>query len=78
LEVVSATPLGDVDAAVEGPVELAFGAPVVTYDAARRLAVMEIPMELVGSERPDRMDLVVTVMDGDRAIERRRVLSSVR
>ncbi len=76
LEVTSATPLGDIDAAVEGPIELAFGAPTVTYGAARRSAVMEIPMELVGSKRPSRMDLVVTVMDGDRAIEQRRVLSS--
>jgi suppressor for copper-sensitivity B len=78
LEVTSATPLAGVDAAVEGPLDLVFGPPVVTYGADRLSAVLEIPMEFVGTERSARADLVVTVMDGDRAIERRRVVSMAR
>lgn len=35
-------------------------------------------MEFVGTEESTLTDLVVTVMDGDRAIERRRVLSMAR
>jgi len=78
LEVISATPLGNVDAAVEGPAALAFGVPDVTYGTGRRSAVLQIPMEVVGTDRPDRADLVVTVMDGARSIERQRVLSMAR
>ena len=78
LELRSAAPMVGVDAAVEGPLEMAFGVPVVTYGADRRSAVMGIPMELVGTKRPNRLDLVVTVMDGDRAVERRRVVSAAR
>jgi len=78
LEVRSATPMVGLDAAVEGPLEMAFGAPVVTYGADRRSAVIGIPMELVGTKRPSRRDLVVTVMDGDRADARRRVVSTAR
>ena len=78
LEVTSATPLEGVDAAVEGPRDLVFGVPAVTYGADRLSAVLEIPMEFVGTERSARADLVVTVMDGDRAIERRRVVSMTR
>ncbi|MCX8231165.1 MAG: protein-disulfide reductase DsbD family protein [Alphaproteobacteria bacterium] len=78
LEVTSATPLAGVDAAVEGPLDFVFGFPAVTYGAGRLSAVLEIPMEFVGTERTARADLVVTVMDGDRAIERRRVLSMAR
>ena len=78
LEVTSATPLEGVDAAVEGPRDLVFGVPAVTYGADRLSAVLEIPMEFVGTERSARADLVVTVMDGGRAIERRRVVSMAR
>ena len=78
LEVTSATPLASIDAAVEGRQDLFFGLPAVTYGADRLSAVLEIPMEFVGTERSGRVDLVVTVMDGDRAIERRRVVSLAR
>jgi DsbC/DsbD-like thiol-disulfide interchange protein len=67
LEVISATPPAGVVAAVEGPLDLVFGVPAVTYGADRLSAVLEIPMEFVGTERSARADLVVTVMDGDRA-----------
>jgi suppressor for copper-sensitivity B len=78
LEVISATPLAGVDAAVEGPLELVFGVPAVTYGADRLSAVLEIPMEFVGAKRSARAEFIVTVMDGDRAIERRRALLMAR
>ncbi len=78
VEVTSTTPLGAVDAAIEGPPGFTFGLPAVTYGAGRRTAVLEIAFDFVGSERPARADLVLTVMDGARAIERRRVVSAAR
>ena len=76
VEVVSTSPLGSVDAAVEGPPGFVFGLPTVTYGADRRTAVLAIPIEFVGLGRPARADFVLTVMDGPRAIERRRVVST--
>jgi hypothetical protein len=39
---------------------------------------LEIQMEFVRTEAAVRADMVVTLMDGDRAMERRRVLSMAR
>jgi suppressor for copper-sensitivity B len=76
LEVSSTTTLGAVDAAIEGPPGFVFGLPTVTYGHDRRTAVLGIPTDFVGSERPPQADFVFTVMDGARAIERRRVVST--
>ena len=74
----SAKPLAGVNATVEGLLGLVFSTPVVTCRADRLSAVLEIQMEFVRTEAAVRADMVVTLMDGDRAMERRRVLSMAR
>jgi Thiol:disulfide interchange protein len=74
----AANPLRSPDVFVEGPAELAFGAPQVTRGADGLTAVMTVPVladpaaiaALPGSP------LTLTVVDGDRAVERTAVVGA--
>jgi suppressor for copper-sensitivity B len=79
LTATSAMPFTQPDAFIEGPVELVFGPPQVDLINGGRTAILDIAV--FGAEDLDRplagLDLAVTLVDGDRAVERTLAVENV-
>lgn len=70
LTVASAAPLGDLDVFPEGPDGLSFGKPEITLSDGATAATVRVPVGTRGDARLDGADLRLTLVDGDRFVER--------
>lgn len=70
LTVASATPLGELDVFPEGPNGLSFGKPEITLSDGATAATVRLPVGTRGDARLDGADLRLTLVDGERFVER--------
>jgi suppressor for copper-sensitivity B len=70
LTVSSAEPLSDLDVFPEGGDGLSFGKPEIDFAADARAATVRVPVGTRGDARLETADLRLTLVDGDRFVER--------
>ena len=70
LTVTSAEPINSLDVFPEGPEGLSYGLPEITLSDSARAATVRVPVGTRGEARLDGADLRLTLVDGDRFVER--------